>query len=687
MVLEGRDGARCEVQWGMWMSLQQRLTLFFVLIVILPLAAAGFVVQRVISDEIGERAIISLRPSLDSTVSIYNNRSEVLVRRVRSAVAGDAFPRLLKQKDGPALDAYLGNQIADSADIDFLVVLGRDGGVLASSSKPAEFVQGFEVPTMDQIASAPPGAGRGFSRTPAITVRITGVGTVGRLIGGFWIDEGLLSLSGSDTQTDLSVVADGTVIASTAAVRSPIAVDVDFAGDFDATIDEPVKAAATQLENGVGIVASTPAAPIEASSRRVLTSLLVLLALALLGTTALAYLLARLISQPLEELAQGAAAIAEGKFDHRIPVRSRDEVGQLALAFNDMTSRLHDTVGQLSHSRDQLQRAVRRVGDTLRSTHDMKQMLESVVNTAADALEADVAILWSFTGTREELYASIARGTDIKELPKLRIAEGVVGFVAERASSIVIPPPQPVQGMPKPARTEPSFPVALVTPLYSQDRMVAVLALYRTDPRKHFGAEDVEMVNFLTEQCGVAIENVYLHEEAQRLSLTDGLTGTWNRRFMQMQFRQVLATATRFDRPFSILMLDLDNFKQINDTFGHQRGDEILIEFSRRVKIALREVDTFARYGGEEFICLLAETDVDGAITTAEKIRDAIRSEPFGDSAERHISLTVSIGVASYPQHGETYASIVESADQAMYRAKQLGRDRVAVAEKLKLVK
>jgi diguanylate cyclase (GGDEF)-like protein len=670
------------------MSLQQRLTLFFVLIVILPLAAAGFVVQRVIGAEIGERAIISLRPSLDATVSLYNSRTDALVKRARSAVSDDAFPRLLKAKKGPELDAYLDRQLQGITDVDFLIVVGPDGRVMGSASNDPEFVQGFEAPAMGEIAGSAEVTGAGFTRTPLIPVRIAGVGNVGSLVGGFWIDGELLSLGGTDDDSDLSVVADNTIIASTAAIAEPVPVEANFNEEFEATLDEPVKAAATQLDSGVGIVASTPSAPIEASSQRVLTSLLVLLALALVGTTALAYLLARLISQPLEELAQGAAAIAEGKFDYRIPVRSRDEVGQLALAFNDMTARLHDTVGELSHSRDQLQRAVRRVGDTLRATHDMKQMLESVVNTAADALEADVAILWSFSPrTRDELYASIARGIELDTLPRLQVSEGLVGFVAERASAIVIPPPHGTQGMPRPARDEPSFPVALVTPLYSQDRMVAVLALYRTDPRKHFGEEDVEMVNFLAEQCGVAIENVLLHEEAQRLSLTDGLTGTWNRRFMQMQFRQVLATATRFGRPFSILMLDLDNFKQINDTFGHQRGDEILVEFAERVKLALREVDTFARYGGEEFICLLAETDMMGAITTAEKIREAISAEPFGDAPERQVSLTVSIGIASYPEHGESYAALVESADQAMYRAKQLGRDRVTVAEKLKLVR
>ena len=192
----------------------------------------------------------------------------------------------------------------------------------------------------------------------------------------------------------------------------------------------------------------------------------------------------------------------------------------------------------------------------------------------------------------------------------------------------------------------------IAIPLFSQDRVMGVLAVYRNDPDRPFTQEDMDTVIFLAEQGGVAIENVQLHEEARRLSLMDGLTGIWNRRFLQMQFRQVLATATRFERPFSVLMLDLDFFKRINDTYGHQRGDAILIEFAHRVNGTLREIDTFARYGGEEFICLLSETDVEGARTTAEKICEVIRSEPFGAMGEEPIALTVSIGVASYPEHG-----------------------------------
>jgi diguanylate cyclase (GGDEF)-like protein len=232
----------------------------------------------------------------------------------------------------------------------------------------------------------------------------------------------------------------------------------------------------------------------------------------------------------------------------------------------------------------------------------------------------------------------------------------------------------------KSADIEPRFPTTMALPMRSDGKVTGVLAAYRADPSRIFTEEDVETATFLTEQGSVAIENVLLHDEARRLSLTDGLTSIWNMRFFQMQFRQVLATATRFTRPFSILMLDLDRFKGVNDTFGHQRGDEILIEFAQRVSRTLREVDTFARYGGEEFICLLSETDKQGAFTTAEKILFAIRSMPFGGTnGEAPVSLTVSIGVASYPEHGDSFRGLVRCADEALYRAKQEGRDRIYV--------
>jgi diguanylate cyclase (GGDEF)-like protein len=659
------------------MSLQRRLTLFFVLIVILPLLAAGFIVQRVIVGEISRRAVLSLRPALDATVAIYNRQSKSLDERVRSTVEGKPqFARLFMQGTASPIQGYLEDRLDESLDLDFLVATDKDGRVIGSASREADFLPGFTTPAASVIARADPGPGQGFLRTAAIPVEIQGRGTQGHLVGGFWLDEGLL-LAASRSGVALSIVAEDRMVASTKSLGASFEVDVDYLEAFELDLGEESKAAATKLGGGMGIVASTPSAPIEQLSRQVLTSMLALLLLALLGTTGLAFLLARLITQPLEELSVGARAISEGRFDHQIPVRSKDEVGQLASAFNDMSGQLSHTISALSSSRDQMQRAVRRVGETLRSTHDMKQMLDSILNTVADAVNAEAAVLWLLSPARGELRPEVVRGITLGESTRVKVGDGLVGYVAERAKAVLLPGEA---GGPVFSREEPGYPVAIAVPMYSHERIMGVISTYRRDESRPFVPDELETVAFLAEQGGVALENVRLHEEAQRLSLTDGLTGVWNRRYFQMQFRQVLATATRFERPFSILMMDLDHFKQVNDRLGHQRGDALLIEFSQRVTHLLREVDTFARYGGEEFICLLSETDTIGAKTTAEKIHDAIRGVPFGGMDEELVNLTVSIGVAAYPDHGDSFKALVEAADQALYRAKQTGRDRVCVA-------
>lgn len=659
------------------MSLQRRLTLFFVLIVILPLLAAGFIVQRVIVGEISRRAVLSLRPALDATVAIYNRQATSLDSLVRSSVDDDQrFAQLLQTGETGPLENYLQESLDEALDLDFLVALDTDGRVLGSASRDPSFLPGFTTPAPTVIAQADPGPAAGFSRTAAIPVEIRGEGAQGHLIGGLWLDEGLL-FAASRSDVDLSIVAQDRVVASTKSLGASFEVDVDYIDAFDLDLGEEAKAAATKLGGGMGIIASIPSAPIEQLARQVLTSMLALLLLALVGTTGLAFLLARLITQPLEELSAGAHAISEGRFDHRIPVRSKDEVGQLATAFNEMSGQLSQTISALSSSRDQMQRAVRRVGETLRSTHDMGQMLDSILNTVADAVNAEVAVLWLLAPARGELRPEVVRGITLDGSMRVKVGDGLVGYVAERAQAVLLPGDS---GGPSFGRHEPIYPVAIAVPMYSHERIIGVISTYRRDVSRPFASNELETVAFLAEQGGVALENVRLHEEAQRLSLTDGLTGVWNRRYFQMQFRQVLATATRFERPFSVLMMDLDHFKQVNDKLGHQRGDALLIEFSQRVTHLLREVDTFARYGGEEFICLLSETDTTGAKTTAEKIHDAIRGTPFGGMDEELVNLTVSIGVAAYPDHGDTFKSLVEAADQALYRAKQTGRDRVCVA-------
>ncbi|HVL63831.1 MAG TPA: diguanylate cyclase [Actinomycetota bacterium] len=657
------------------MSLQRRLILFFVVIVVIPLAAAGFVVQRLVVGEISQRSALALTPALDAATLAFNERASVLEELVDSAVDPGELARAMDSGDRARFDTLLGNAVGSTTHLDFLVAADARSRVVGHAATPGDFLPGFRPPREEDLLEAGP-VGRGFAK---VEVPLVSEGRdSGRLIGGFWLDGDFLVRS-SDADIHLSVVAGRQVIASTAPVSHAMRIDAPLRGEaFETELDGSVTAEVRPLGPGrTSILASTPTSPADSLSTRVIGSIIGLLLLALIGTTVLATVLARLITRPLDELAQAADAVSQGRFDHRIPVRSRDEVGRLAVAFNEMTERLRETITELQDSRDLLQRAVRRVGNTLRSTHDLTQMLEAIVDTATDAVGADAAVLWRFTSSRTELYPALTRGLEDDEVTALPVGDGVAGLVAERATTVMIPSDRQTV---RPARGEPPYPVVAAVPLYTKDRVTGVVSVHRRDAAAPFTAEDLEAVVFLAEQGSVAVENVMLHEEAQRLSLTDGLTGVYNRRYFQMQFRQLLATAVRFERPFSMLMIDLDHFKRVNDTHGHQRGDAILIEFSKRVAGVLREVDTFARYGGEEFIALLSETPREGAESTAHKILEVVRAEPFRSPGEVAIDLTCSVGIACYPEHGDSFAALVEAADQALYAAKQEGRDRAVTA-------
>ncbi|MDQ4143598.1 MAG: diguanylate cyclase [Actinomycetota bacterium] len=656
------------------MFLQRRLTLVFVFIVLLPLVVGAYVVQRVLRDESSERAARPLEGALSSAASVYSERAGAIEDRVRAAVASSQFARLLQQGDRKLVEGFLQQRIYTTDRINFLIALDRQGRFLGTGWEPPHFVPGSRAPTVQEILETDRNAPR-FVRTAAIPVEIEGKGTIGQIVGGFWLDQGFLSAA-AVSNVDLSLSHRGRIFASTAPLDGPLDLDASEEEPVDVRVAGEKMALAQSLFGAVKVIASGPPPVAKQIPGGALALLLLLWLASLFVTVLLAYLLARRLTQPLEQLSEGARAIAAGNLRYRIPVQSKDEVGRLAMAFNEMTEKLERTITQLSTSHDQLHKAIRRVGEALRSAHDVRMIFEAVLTTSAQAVAADAGVLWSFTPARDELYPAATFGLGDHAVGSMKVGEGIAGLVAERGRTVVV---QENVG-PQPASGEPRLPVAMAVPLYSDSHMRGVVVTYRLDAHRPFSQTDLETVIFLAEQAGVAIENVALHEEAQRLSLTDGLTHTYNRRYFQMQFRQVLATATRFERPFSLLMLDLDHFKDINDTYGHQRGDSTLIEFSQRVTKLLREVDTFARYGGEEFICLLSETDVQGAVITAEKIREAIRSAPFGSPDQPPVELTVSIGVATYPQHGVAYRNLVEAADQAMYRAKQTGRDRVCVA-------
>ena len=177
-------------------------------------------------------------------------------------------------------------------------------------------------------------------------------------------------------------------------------------------------------------------------------------------------------------------------------------------------------------------------------------------------------------------------------------------------------------------------------------------------------------------QVGLALQNARLFEEIQQLAMTDELTGISNRRFLTELGRREINRAQRFARPFSILFMDIDHFKVVNDTYGHAVGDQVLRFLAEYCQKNLREVDVFGKYGGEEFVVLLPETDTSEAVIIAERLRDKIKNEPIATTVGP-LAITVSFGVASFSQAMHDFDMLLYQADMAMYAAKQAGRNQV----------
>ncbi|HVM21326.1 MAG TPA: diguanylate cyclase, partial [Egibacteraceae bacterium] len=408
--------------------------------------------------------------------------------------------------------------------------------------------------------------------------------------------------------------------------------------------------------------------------------LLAMLVPAVLLAAAVGWVLASGVVAPVDRAARVARAVAEGDLAQTLEPSGGPELSALAGALNTMSSELSERMEQLEASRDQLRQSLSRLGVTLSSSLDLDRTLAVVVETAIDTLGGDRGLLWLFTPERDALYVKVGRGVG-QSIARLPAGSGVAGHIARAGVALRLPADR--EAVPFPSDDEPSAPNQLAVPMVGRGRILGVLTILGDDPDRPFSQDDLDTLRSFAAQASVAMENVMLHQEAQRLSVTDPLTGLWNFRYFQLQADRELESASRFERPLSLLIIDLDHFKTVNDRFGHQVGDDVLVEVARRIQAATRVPDVVARYGGEEFVVLLPGTDIDGATATAERIRAAVSASKVVITTAPDIppmSVTCSIGVAEHPRHGTTVAGLLRSADAAMYQAKTQGRDRVASA-------
>ena len=215
----------------------------------------------------------------------------------------------------------------------------------------------------------------------------------------------------------------------------------------------------------------------------------------------------------------------------------------------------------------------------------------------------------------------------------------------------------------------------VVLPLSAEGRWIGVLvAEHSARGGSRIERRAVSMLERFASHAGLALRNAWLLEQVQRLADTDGLTGIANRRtFEDVLGREVLRAAHRHE-PLSLVMLDIDNFKDLNDRHGHQAGDEVLREVAAILGKQCRDTDTPARYGGEEFALILPRCSVGEALVKAERLRNAVAA------AKTLVPITISLGVADFPRHADDGAALVKEADAALYASKRAGRNRTTAA-------
>ncbi|MBN1961833.1 MAG: diguanylate cyclase [Deltaproteobacteria bacterium] len=219
------------------------------------------------------------------------------------------------------------------------------------------------------------------------------------------------------------------------------------------------------------------------------------------------------------------------------------------------------------------------------------------------------------------------------------------------------------------------LPAVKVVPLIARGKSLGALVI-ASSQKNFLPMGTIDMIKVIADHAAIALSNAQLFEHNERLATTDGLTGLVNHRHFQYLFDQTLAQAERYNRKLSILITDIDHFKSVNDTYGHPVGDKVLKRVANIVaQTARAKIDTVARYGGEEFAVLLPETDQQGALQLAERIRVLVKDEQFYCEQGKFRS-SISLGIATYPDDATTKPKLIDCADQALYFAKHQGRNR-----------
>jgi diguanylate cyclase (GGDEF)-like protein len=648
-------------------SFRGRLRLFFVLLVIVPMIALAVGLFTLTSRSETGKADAGISAGARTAFGVY----EEAARRAEPALREVASDRRLRAAlaAGSGVDGALERLVGGTRNIVLIALYSQEDELIARAGSPAGVAP----------STAPIAAGAQTLGTLAVTVTAADrlAGRVRRLTG-----------------LDAAIYRDGRLLGATTegledpgrlgSIGDPHDVEAEGGTEYRARLESipeppgpPVELA---LLDDTGDLSETIS-----DNRLVIGGLL--LAFLLLAVLAAAGI-SRALTGQIGTFLGAARRLARGDFGHPVPVTGRDEFAQLGREFNGMSAQLEAKIEEIEWKREELEATIRRVGDALATGLDRDGVVALAVRQAVDACGAE-------TGRALPLehgaFHESRSGRDDATLNEAIVAAERLAFEPRPdVGPELLDPIDPEAPLPRPRRAsaaQTGDAHALAVPMRAlvastEPEYLGVLSIARRG--RPFSREEEELLEYLAGQAIVSIENASLHATVERQAVTDELTGLANARAFRSILDRELERSRRFQSPLGLMMVDLDNFKQVNDRYGHQQGDEVLASVAAVLRDLSRDIDAPARYGGEELAVVLPQTDADGAVRLAERMRETVERLRVPRVGGRgSLRVTASFGVASVPETAADREELVAAADAALYRAKRGGKNRVERAERV----
>lgn len=351
------------------------------------------------------------------------------------------------------------------------------------------------------------------------------------------------------------------------------------------------------------------------------------------------------------------------------------------LLYHDLkqAQEMETTLRQIADSRSAELDALRANLADILAELELPRLLQAILERAVVLLGASGGELGLYDPENHEIKIVGSHNLGVDSAgTRMALGQGAMGVVAETHAAVILhagDKKQTAEG----ATHSHQWDSVMVVPLKIAERLVGVISVVENDPDRRFTAADLDLLTLLAHQAAIAINNAQLFERARTQAYTDSLTSLSTRRhFFELAERE-MGRSRRYGSPLSVIMFDFDQFKRVNDRYGHATGDQVLSEAAHLLRDQLREVDVVGRYGGDEFVILLPETRLPTAKVVAERLRRSIaRAEfPAGGEGEGQVKLTASLGVAQYTEDCQDIDTLLDRADQALYRSKQAGNDQV----------